>query len=155
LVHVSYLAKTDMPWSPGDVRFWGEKPTWSRPEDHMPRVVRPRFEPNAADVNDPRIQRDKLYAELRVIGEQCQRLSDRVTKAATRLAVLPVQLGRRRRGTSSMSSSERQFQRADAAIERPPRVSRHAPVIHLSHTPIRLSGSAMQNTGLPRWVLRC
>ena len=54
-----------------------------------------------------------------------------------------------------MSSSERHFQRADAAIERALRVTRHAPVMRLSHTPIRLSGSAMQNTGLPRWVMRC
>jgi hypothetical protein len=43
-------------------------------------------------LNDPLIMRDKIYSELRNIGEQCQRLSERATKAATKLAELHVQV---------------------------------------------------------------
>jgi hypothetical protein len=54
----------------------------------LPRAVGPRFEP--ADVDDAKIERDKIYAELRIVADLAQKLSDSTNRAAVRLATLPV-----------------------------------------------------------------
>jgi hypothetical protein len=56
----------------------------------MPRTVRPRFEPDIDDSNDPKTERDRLYAELRTIADLCQKLSDRTRRVAIRRPTLPV-----------------------------------------------------------------
>jgi hypothetical protein len=52
------------------------------------RAIRPRYEPDLDD--DPTIMRDRIFAELRVVADLAQRISDRVNRAAVRLATLPV-----------------------------------------------------------------
>jgi hypothetical protein len=39
------------------------------------RIARPRYEPDPNGINDPLILRDRLYAELRSVHEQCQKLA--------------------------------------------------------------------------------
>ena len=39
------------------------------------RIARPRYEPDPNGINDPLILRDRLYAELRSVSEQCQKLA--------------------------------------------------------------------------------
>jgi hypothetical protein len=48
----------------------------------------PRLEP--APKTEPQILRDKIYAELRNIGEQAERLAHRVSACTAWLAQLPV-----------------------------------------------------------------
>jgi hypothetical protein len=54
------------------------------------RIARPRFEANDETIDDPLIVRDRLFAELRSVSEQCQKLAHRANRAAVRLATLPV-----------------------------------------------------------------
>ena len=46
--------------------------------------------PDLDDISDPVILRNKIYAEMRNVADLAQKQSDRVNRAAIRLATLPV-----------------------------------------------------------------
>lgn len=63
----------------------------------MPRAVRPYEKPKP---DDPATQRDAIYAEMRNISEQAEKLADRARIAAAKLAELPVRVEDESNGSS-------------------------------------------------------